>query len=63
MTITDTIRTSVATDANDLDETDEHPGCFGTVGEDGSLDIIDMASSDIEATYAPGEWVAYEVTA
>lgn len=56
------MRTTVYTDPNDPDETDEHPGCFGTVDEDGSLTIVEWTNSGVETVYGPSEWSSYDTT-
>jgi hypothetical protein len=54
------MRTSVLTNSQDTGDTDEFPGCFGTVGEDGSLDLVDFEDNGVMASYRAGAWVGYE---
>lgn len=56
------MRTTVYTDANDPDETDEFPECFGTVEEDGTLTIVQFEGSGVETTYTAREWDSYQTT-
>jgi hypothetical protein len=56
------VRTTVYTDANDPDETDEFPGCFGSVDDDGSLTIVQFEGSGVETTYKPQEWDSYQTS-
>jgi hypothetical protein len=52
------MRTSVQP-TSDPEETDEFPGCAGSVGADGYLVIVGD-DEIVESTYAVGEW--YSVT-
>lgn len=55
------MRTTVYTDPNDPDETDEFPECHASVTDEGALWIVSAADSSVEAEYVPGEWVSAEI--
>lgn len=58
------MRTSVTPDPlpEDPDDQDEWPGSFGTVDEDGTLNIVDFESGTVEDTYPKGTWTSFTVT-
>lgn len=57
------MRTTVYPNAGDPDETDEFPGCSGSVDDAGALVVVEHVSSGVEATYAAGEWSSFDCTA
>lgn len=56
------MRTTVYTNPDNSDETDEFPGCHGSVDDSGLLVIADDDSA-VEAEYPPGEWASFETVA
>lgn len=57
------MRTTVYPNPSDPEETDEFPGCFGSVDDDGSLTIVEFEGNGVETTYRPSEWASFETTA
>lgn len=56
-------RTTVNTSADDPDETDEYPGCAGSIDpETGELAILD-AENGVQEQYGEGEWIAVTTSA